>query len=208
MIKINLLPHREVKRKELRNKFYSWLVLGGIAGAAVVLLVGTIFSTQVTAQTERNTYIDKENKILEEKIKEVATLKGEIEALRARQEAVEDLQSDRNQPVFMMNELVKLAPEGLYLTEIKQEGQRISLKGYAQSHAVVGTFITEMGMSEWMSRPEIIKNTAVMLGTGRDAKRVIGFDLNVDIKRPRELEAAAASAAQEAKKKPAVVTKP
>jgi type IV pilus assembly protein PilN len=194
MIKINLLPHREAKRKELKSQFYSMMMFAGLLGAAIVILVGFVFSSQLSAQTERNTFISKENEALDLKIKEVANLKQEIDALKARQQAVEDLQGDRNQPVFMMNELVKLAPEGLYLTLIKQEGQRIAIKGYAQSHSTVGIFVTELSASEWMTKPEIIQNKAVGLGQGRDAKRVIEFDLNVGIRRPRELEAAASAA--------------
>jgi type IV pilus assembly protein PilN len=194
MIKINLLPHREEKRKELKNKFYTLMAFSALIGAVVLILGGLYFSAQVSAQNERNAFITKENLELDGKIKEVATLKQEIDALKARQEAVEDLQSDRNQPVFMMNELVKLSPEGLYLTLIKQDGQRISIKGYAQSHAVVGIFMNELNASQWMSKPEIIQNKATVVGKDRDAKRVIEFDMNVGIRRPRELEAAAASA--------------
>ncbi|MBC3882718.1 PilN domain-containing protein [Undibacterium sp. LX40W] len=207
MIKINLLPHREAKRKELKTQFYSLMALAAILGAGVVILVGLVFSTQLSAQTERNAFITQENLELDKKIKEVATLRQEIDALKARQQAVEDLQADRNQPVFMMNELVRLAPEGLYLTSIKQEGQRVLMKGYAQSHAVVGIFVNELNSSQWMNRPEIIQNKAVGLGQGRDAKRVIEFDLNVGIRRPRELEAAAASAAAEGSTKKAVAPK-
>ena len=194
MIKINLLPHREAKRKELKSQFYSLMAFAGLMGGAIVIVVGMIFSTQLSAQVERNAFINKENEELDLKIKEVANLKQEIDALKARQQAVEDLQGDRNQPVFMMNELVKLAPEGLYLTLIKQEGQRIAIKGYAQSHSTVGIFVNELSASEWMTKPEIIQNKAVGLGQGRDAKRVIEFDLNVGIRRPRELEAVASGA--------------
>ncbi len=209
MVKINLLPHREVRRKELKARFYSLMVLAALCGAVIVVTVGVFFSTQISAQEERNAFITKANKDLDEKIKEVASLRQEIDALKARQQAVEDLQADRNQPVFMMNELVKLAPEGLYLTLIKQEGQRISLKGYAQSHAVVGIFVNELSGSQWMTKPEIIQNKAVGLGQGRDSKRVIEFDLSVGIRRPRELEASA-DASAEAKgvaKKPATAVK-
>lgn len=201
MIRINLLPHREARRKELKSQFYSLMMLAGLVGAAVVILVGFVFSTQLSAQTERNAFITQENLELDKKIKEVANLKQEIDALKARQQAVEDLQGDRNQPVYMMNELVRLAPEGLYLTVIEQKGQRIAIKGYAQSHSVVGLFVTELSGSPWMSKPEIIQNKAVGLGQGRDAKRVIEFDLSVDIRRPRELEAAASAAEAGAVKK-------
>lgn len=208
MIKINLLPHREEKRKELKNKFYSLMALAALISAAILILGGLYFSSQVSAQNERNAFITKENLLLDDKIKEVATLKQEIDALKARQEAVEDLQSDRNQPVFMMNELVKLSPEGLHLTLIKQDGQRISIKGYAQSHAVVGIFMNELNASQWMSKPEIIQNKATIIGKDREAKRVIEFDMNVGIRRPRELEAAAASLASVPKANAQAIKKP
>jgi type IV pilus assembly protein PilN len=188
-IKINLLPHREEKRKELKNNFYSMLMLAAIVGAAFVLLVGMLFSARLSAQSERNAFIAKANQELDEKIKEVATLKQEIDGLKARQQAVEDLQGDRNQPVYMLNELVKLAPEGLYLNIIKQSGQQISIKGYAQSHDVVRIFVKSLGESKWISNPEIVQNIAMDIGKGKELKRVIEFELNVGIRRPRELEA-------------------
>lgn len=189
MIKINLLPHREAKRKDLKNRFYSLLLLAALMAAVLIIVVGVYFSTQISSQNERNEFIKKENESLDSKIKEVANLKQEIDALKARQQAVEDLQGDRNQPVYMMNELIKLSPEGLHLTVIKQEGQRISIKGFAQSHGMVQIFFDSLSSSPWMSKPEIIQNKAVIQGVGRDAKRVIEFDLNVGIRRPRELEA-------------------
>lgn len=189
MIKINLLPHREAKRKDLKNRFYSMLLLAALVAAILIILVGVYFSTQVSSQNERNAFIKTEIEVLDSKIKEVANLKQEIDALKARQQAVEDLQGDRNQPVYMMNELIKLSPEGLHLTLIKQDGQRISIKGYAQSHGMIQVFFDSLSSSPWMSKPEIIQNKAVIQGVGRDAKRVIEFDLNVGIRRPRELEA-------------------
>lgn len=189
MIRINLLPHREEKRKELKSNFYSLLMLAGIMGAAFVLLIGMLFSARLSAQAERKVFITNANAELDDKIKEVATLKQEIDGLKARQQAVEDLQGDRNQPVYMLNELVKLAPEGLYLNIIKQSGQQISIKGYAQSHDVVRIFVKSLGESKWISNPEIVQNIAMDIGKGKDLKRVIEYELNVGIRRPRELEA-------------------
>ncbi|CAN5852914.1 PilN domain-containing protein [soil metagenome] len=196
MIKINLLPHREERRKQLKSNFYSLLLLASILGAVIVLVVGTIFSQQISAQLDRNNFINAENSKLDEKIKEVANLKQEIDGLKARQEAVEDLQGDRNQPVFMMDEFVKLTPEGVYLKTLKQEGQRIVFTGYAQSNQRVSDFIRNLGnRSDWMYKPELIEIKSVGLGQGRDAKRVVEFSMNVGIKRPREQDSNAASAA-------------
>lgn len=196
MIKINLLPHREEKRKQLKSNFYSLLLLAAIIGAVIVLVIGAIFSQQISAQMDRNNFIKAENSKLDEKIKEVANLKQEIDALKARQEAVEDLQGDRNQPVFMLDEFVKLTPEGVYLKTLKQDGQRIVFAGYAQSNQRVSDFIRNLGSkSLWMYKPELIEIKSVSLGQGRDAKKVVEFSMNVGIKRPREQESAAASAA-------------
>lgn len=195
MIKINLLPHREEKRKRLKNDFYSLLLFAGIVGAVIVIIVGTIFSRQLSAQTDRNSFIKAENLKLDEKIKEVASLKQEIDGLKARQQAVEDLQGDRNQPVYMLDELVKLTPEGVYLKTLKQEGQRILLNGYAQSNQRVAEFLFNLGnKSAWMIKPELIEIKSTGIGQGRDAKKVFDFSMNVGIRRPREVESSASSA--------------
>ncbi|MDO9194647.1 MAG: PilN domain-containing protein [Undibacterium sp.] len=195
MIKINLLPHREEKRKRLKNDFYSLLLFAGIVGAIIVIIVGTIFSRQLSAQTDRNSFIKAENLKLDEKIKEVASLKQEIDGLKARQQAVEDLQGDRNQPVYMLDELVKLTPEGVYLKTLKQEGQRILLNGYAQSNQRVAEFLFNLGnKSAWMIKPELIEIKSTGIGQGRDAKKVFDFSMNVGIRRPREVESSASSA--------------
>ena len=194
MIKINLLPHREEKRKRQKNDFYSLLMFAGIVGVVLVVLVGTIFSRQLSAQKDRNNFIVAENLKLDEKIKEVASLKQEIDGLKARQQAVEDLQGDRNQPVFMLDELVKLTPEGVYLRALKQEGQRILLTGYAQSNQRVAEFLFNLSnKTEWMIKPELIEIKATGIGQGRDAKKVFDFSMNVGIRRPREVASAASA---------------
>ncbi len=194
MIKINLLPHREEKRKLLKSNFYSLLLFAAIIGAVIVLVIGTIFAQQISAQNDRNNFIKLENTKLDERIKEVATLTQEIDALKARQEAVEDLQGDRNQPVFMLDEFTKLTPEGVYLRTLKQDGQRILFTGYAQSNQRVSDFIRNLGSkSVWMYKPELIEIKAANLGQGRDVKRVVEFSMNVGIKRPREQQLASAS---------------
>ena len=188
MIKINLLPHREEKRKRQKNDFYSLLMVAGVVGVVIVVLVGTVFSRQLSAQKDRNSFIVAENLKLDEKIKEVASLKQEIDGLKARQQAVEDLQGDRNQPVFMLDELVKLTPEGVYLRALKQEGQRILLTGYAQSNQRVAEFLFNLGnKTDWMIKPELIEIKATGIGQGRDAKKVFDFSMNVGIRRPREV---------------------
>ncbi|MFT5962542.1 MAG: type IV pilus assembly protein PilN [Burkholderiaceae bacterium] len=187
MIRINLLPHREERRKQRINAFIAMMGLAAVFGALVVLLVGAVIASKISAQTQRNDYIKAENKKLDEEIKEIATLKAEIESLKARQQAVEDLQGDRNQPVYLMDELVKQVPEGVYLRAFKQEGQLVVLNGYAQSNERVSELLRNLSNnSSWLERPDLIEIRASNIGQGKDAKRVFDFTVNVGIKRPRD----------------------
>jgi type IV pilus assembly protein PilN len=195
MVKINLLPHREERRKQRKKEFAAMLLLSAVAGALIVLAVGGYFSAKLSNQEERNAYIKAENARLDVQIKEVADLKQEIEALKARQQAVEDLQADRNQPVYLMDELVQQVPEGVYLKSFKQDGQRVALNGYAQSNERVSELLRNLGNnSPWLERPDLIQIKSVNVGQGKDAKRVFEFDINVGIKRPRDLDKSAADA--------------
>src|SRR3954470_9526455 len=112
MIRINLLPHREEKRRQRKNAFFAMLAVALVIGGVVVLAVGGFIQTKISDQAQRNDFIKAENARLDAQIAEIKTLKQEIDALRARQQAFEDLQSDRNQPVYLMDELVKQVPEG------------------------------------------------------------------------------------------------
>lgn len=193
MVKINLLPHREEKRKQRGKAFYALLVLGAILGAGIVVVGGGLLEGLLHRQEQRNNVLKQENKRLDEEIKKVATLKQEIESLRARQQAVEDLQADRNQPVYLMDELVTQTPEGIYLKSLKQNGQRVVLVGYAQSNERVSEYLRNLGNnSPWLERPDLIEIKAVTLGQGRDMKKIFDFTIDVGIRRPRDKETAAA----------------
>lgn len=189
MVKINLLPHREEKRRQRKNFFVVMLAAAAVLGGVVVLAVGGFYAAKIANQTQRNDFIKGENAKLDIQIKEIATLKEEIEALKARQQAVEDLQSDRNQPVYLMDELVKQVPEGVYLKSFKQEGQRVVLNGFAQSNERVSELLRNLGNnSPWLERPDLVEIRATNVGQGKDAKKIFDFTVNVGIKRPRDKE--------------------
>jgi type IV pilus assembly protein PilN len=195
MIRINLLPHREAKRKERKQAFVALLFLSLIIGGIIVMAVGGYYANRISNQEERNNFIKAENTRLDGQIKEIASLKQEIEALKARQQAVEDLQSDRNQPVYLMDELVKQVPEGAYLKSFKQTGQRVALHGYAQSNERVSEFLRNLSNnSPWLERPDLVEIRSSGVGSGKNAKKVFDFTINVGIKRPRDAEKAAVAA--------------
>lgn len=199
MIKINLLPHREERRKQRKQQFIGMMGLCAVLGGALVLGGAVFIAAQISSQNERNNFIKAENAKLDEQIKEIALLKQEIDALKARQQAVEDLQSDRNQPVYLMDELVKQVPEGIYLRSFKQENQRVALNGHAQSNERVSELLRQLGnQSPWLEKPDLIEIRSTGVGQGKDAKKVFDFTVNVGIKRPRDKEAAAAGASNDA----------
>jgi len=188
MIRINLLPHREEKRKQRKKAFAALLVLGGLIGAAIVLMVGGYNARTIAVQSQRNQVLQTSIKELDKKIAEIASLKQEIESLKARQEAVEDLQADRNQPVYLMDELVKQTPAGVYLKSFKQEGQKVTLSGYAQSQERVSELLRNLaGNSPWLERPDLIEVKSSTLGQNKNTgRKVVEFNLTVNIKRPRD----------------------
>ena len=187
MIRINLLPHREEKRKQKKAAFYALMVFGVLIGAAVVLVVGGYNARAITIQEQRNKAIQDAIVVLDKKIAEIATLKQEIEALKARQQAVEDLQGDRNQPVYLLDELVKNTPPGVYLKSFKQDGQRVVVQGYAQSQERVSELLRNVSsVSPWLEKPDLVEVKATGLGQGKTAKKVVEFNLIVGIKRPRD----------------------
>jgi type IV pilus assembly protein PilN len=190
MIRINLLPHREAKRKQKQAAFIAMLVLGGLLGVAIVLLVGGWNASRIAIQEQRNSVLSTENAELDKKIKDIATLKEEINALKSRQQAVEDLQGDRNQPVYLFDELVRQTPEGVYLKSFEQNGQRVVLNGYAQSQERVAELLRNLsGNSPWLERPELTEVKAATLTQNKVVRKAVEFTLAVAIKRAREEEA-------------------
>jgi type IV pilus assembly protein PilN len=191
MIRINLLPHREAKRKQMQAAFVAMLVLGGLLGVAVVLAVGGWNASRIAIQDQRNTVLATENAALDKKIKDIATLKEEINALKSRQQAVEDLQGDRNQPVYLFDELVRQTPEGVQLRSFEQSGQRVILNGYAQSQERVAELLRNLsGNSPWLERPDLTEVKAAVLTQNKIVRKAVEFTLAVSIKRGREKDEA------------------
>ena len=200
MILINLLPHRELARKKARQVFNTSLAGAAVLGALVAGGVYLWFQNEISRQQERNGFLTSEIKKLDEEIKEVATLQDEIAALKARQQAVEDLQANRNLPVHLLNESVLQLPDGIYLKSIKQENQNVLMTGVAQSNERVSELLRNLSRhSDWVSKPELIEIVASNLAlSAREQRRVYNFTMRVQLQRASEAQQAA-SAAQRAK---------
>ena len=202
MILINLLPHREAARKRRREAFNLWVGVSALLGG---LLAGTIFlwyQAKISDEQDKISVLQTENKKLDAQIKDIAGLRAEITALRARQQAVEDLQSDRNLPVHMLNELVQQLPEGVFFKSMRQENQSVTLQGIAQSNERISELLRNLANNTpWLSRPDLVEivSDAVTLGP-RDQRRVAKFNIRVRLVRSSEaLKASAPIGAAAAK---------
>ena len=187
MILINLLPHREARRQQRKQAFFAGIGMAVLVGAGIVLLWYTAVNTQIGTQEEHNQFLSSEIKRLDAQIADVATLKAEIEALKARQKAVEDLQADRNMPVYLLNELVKQTPEGVFLTSIKQGGQQVAITGVAQTNERISEFLRNTSSnSPWLEKPQLveIKAQTMQVAGSRDQRRMFAFTMGVTLKRP------------------------
>jgi type IV pilus assembly protein PilN len=146
-------------------------------------------------QQDRNAFLTAEINKLEVQIKDIATLRAEIESLKARQKAVEDLQIDRNVPVHVLNELVRQTPEGIYFVAVKQDGQNLSVTGIAQTNERVSEFLRNTAnSSEWLEKPELVEIKSSTQNAardrGRDQKRLFDFSVRLAVKRPKDKPAA------------------
>jgi type IV pilus assembly protein PilN len=202
VILINLLPHREEKRKRRKAAFFAGLGAAALGGLAISAGWYAIVQSLISDQQARNTFLVTEIKKLDEQIKDIATLKAEIESLKARQKAVEDLQLDRNLPVHLLNDLVKQTPEGVYYTTLKQDANGLALNGIAQTQERVSELLRNTGnSSDWFTAPQLIETKATSAGQGRDARRAYDFAIKVTVKRPQAASAPAAAAPAAAQKK-------
>lgn len=196
MILINLLPHREEARKRRRESFQATMFASFLIGLVIAGAIYWWFQSMITDQQSKNNFLQSEIKILEDQIKEIATIEEEITALRARQKAVEDLQSDRNLPVHLLNELVRQIPDGAYITSIKQEGQVIAMQGVAQSNERVSEMLRNLtDNTPWLSKPELVEIVAGnMTLSPRDQRRVSNFNLRFRLMRTSETQKATETA--------------
>jgi len=188
VILINLLPHREERRKRRKVAFFAGLGVAAVAGLAIVGGWYLIVQQLTTSQQERNQFLSTEIAKLDAQIKDIAALRAEIASLTARQKAVEDLQIDRNLPVHLLNELVKQTPEGIYFTTVKQDGQVLALNGIAQTQERVSELLRNTAYSsEWLVRPELVESKAMTLtAANKEQKRLFDFTLRLSVNRPQD----------------------
>ena len=196
MIRINLLPHREAARKLRRDIFNVSLGVSALLGGLVAGAVFLWYQSEISVQQGANGILSAEITKLEGQIKEIAGLETEIAALKARQQAVEDLQSDRNLPVHLLTELVHQLPDGVFIAKMVQAEQSVTLNGTAQSNERVSELLRNLGNNTpWFAKPELVEIVAGSITLpSKEQKRVANFVIKVRLVRATEAEKAAVPA--------------
>ncbi|MBT9518914.1 MULTISPECIES: PilN domain-containing protein [Methyloversatilis] len=179
MIRINLLPHREEKRKARRQQFYALTGLTLVLGGLIVALGNGIISGYVSAQDEKNAFLKTEIAALDKSIDEIKRLREQTDALLQRKRVIESLQGNRSEAVGLFNELAKNVPEGVYIKKVSQQANKINLVGYAQSNARVSSLMRNLESSPLLERPTLIE----IKGATVDKRRMNEFSLDLFITR-------------------------
>lgn len=182
MIRVNLLPHREMRRKRQQQQFLVTLGIVVALSAAIWLLVHTSLSGTYENQVERNAYLTEEIKKLDKEIEDIKKLREMTAALLARKKVVETLQTTRSEAVYLLDELARQLPEGIYLKAVKQTGTRVTINGYTQSQARVSTLMRNLEASPHLENANLVEIKSV----GQTGTRVNEFTLNVSIARAKE----------------------
>ncbi|MHB1236690.1 MAG: PilN domain-containing protein [Gallionella sp.] len=177
MIRINLLPHRAEKRQARQIQFIALSVISVVLAAFLIGIVDVAIDTQISYQERRNQYLKQETAILDKQIEEINKLREQTRSLMARKNVVETLQSTRSDVVHLMDQMLRILPDGVYLKTLKQTGNRINLVGYAQSNARVSTLMRAIEDSPWLDSPSLVEIHA----TGSGAARISEFTLNFNL---------------------------
>jgi type IV pilus assembly protein PilN len=210
VILINLLPHREAARKRRRDVFNLSLAASAILGGLIAFAVFLWYQGTISAQQGTNLALETEIKKLESQIKDISGLEAEIAALRARQQAVEDLQSDRNLPVHLLTEMVNQLPDGVFISRMVQVDQVVTINGVAQSNERVAELIRNLASNTpWFTKPDLVEIVAGTLALSpKDQRRVSNFVIRVRLVRASEAEKAAGKPAGSASGVAAVASAP
>ena len=155
MARINLLNWREERRKKIEKNFYVMLGSAVLAGAAIVFAVHLQLNAMIEQQDARNNYLKSEIKKVEKAIAEIKLLEKKKADLLSRMNVIQELQGNRSDSVHVLDELVKILPEGVHLTKMIQKGRILTFDGIAQSNARVSAYMRNIEQTEWFGSPNL-----------------------------------------------------
>jgi type IV pilus assembly protein PilN len=197
MIRINLLPHREEKRKARRQQFYVLLGMVSVLAGLIWFLGYGLLNQRISAQADKNEFLKRETARLDKEIEEIKKLRSQIDGLLSRKQVIEILQANRAETVLLFNELAQNVPEGIYLRAVKQTGPKLALSGYAQSNARITTLMNDLDQTELLETPKLIETKSAVVGN----KRLNEFSIEVSLAKRTQQDADAKAGPAKAPKK-------
>jgi type IV pilus assembly protein PilN len=197
MIRINLLPHREEKRKARRQQFYVLLGMVSVLAGLIWFLGYGLLNQRISAQADKNEFLKRETARLDKEIEEIKKLRSQIDGLLSRKQVIEILQANRAETVLLFNELAQNVPEGIYLRAVKQTGPKLALSGYAQSNARITTLMNDLDQTELLESPKLIETKSAVVGN----KRLNEFSIEVSLAKRTQQDADAKAGPAKAPKK-------
>ena len=181
MMRINLLPHREIRRKQQQTQFFMALGVVAFAGAGLTYGVYYYLSNTFDEQVSRNKYLTEEIAKVDKDIAEITRLREQTSSLLSRKQVVETLQGNRSETVHLLDQLVRQLPDGMYLRSVRQQGSKVAINGVTQSQARVSTLMRNLESSQKLGNPALVEIKALTQGTTRANE----FTMNVTIVRPK-----------------------
>ncbi len=173
MPRINLLPWREAERKKRQRDFGVALAGGVVAAVVCVMATMFVYSSMISNQENRNQRLSEEIAHLEKSIEEIDGLERQKERMLARMEIIDQLQKSRPEIVHLFDEVARKLPEGVYLTGMKQQGDKVEVRGVAQSSTRVSALMRQIDASDWMADPEVERVETTSSGASRQASFVV-----------------------------------
>jgi len=180
MIRVNLLPHRAAKRKARQVQLIAFSGIALLLGLAIVGFVHAAISSEISYQERRNQYLKDQTAILDKQIEEIKKLREQTDALLARKVVVENLQTTRSDVVHLLDQMLRILPDGIYLKSLRQAGNKVNLAGAAQSNARVSTLMRAIGDSPWLEAPSLIE---IHASGGGGSTRQNEFTLSFNLKK-------------------------
>lgn len=188
MIRINLLPHRAEKRRVRQLQFFGMVGASFLLGLIVVGAGHLVMSNRIAYQASRNQYLTDQTAILDKQIEEIKQLRKKVDALQARKTVVDDLQATRLDVVHLLDQMLRILPEGVYLRSLRQAADnKVTLVGYTQSNARVSTLMVSIDQSPWLAKPELIEIRASGSEANRYSEFTLTFVLEKEVDKSKEV---------------------
>lgn len=188
MVRINLLPHRQIRRAEKQREFALMALFVAVSAAAILFIGWSYIGAKKQSQLERNTRLEQAITVLEMEIAGISELKNQINDVLERKRIVENLQSNRSQAVVLLDELARQLPEGLYLKSIHQTESQIAMEGVADTNARVATLVRNLGASQWLENPVLIEIKTMEVNNIKENDFTVNVNLKMQAENQQQVE--------------------